>query len=406
MLSEFLTRDEELKVDAKDSGRIAFIDLQAQQRALGDRLARRIQKVLDHGGFIMGPEVGELERRLADFVGVRHAVTCSSGTDALLMSLMALGIGPGDAVFTTPFTFIATAEVIALVGATPVFVDVDPQTFNMDPGHLERAVKALRSKDRSLYPLPHGRQGLGLRPKAVIPVDLFGLAADYDPLNRVAEENGLFVLEDAAQSFGAVYKSGKKACALAGIAATSFFPAKPLGCYGDGGAIFTDDDALADVIRSIRVHGKGSDKYDNVRIGLNGRLDTIQAAILLEKLEIFPQELDRRQHVAERYSERLQGVVQTPVIPSGYRSAWAQYTIVSERRDEIREILQEKGIPSAVYYPKPLHLQGAFASLGYKKGDFPVSEGLSERVLSLPMHPYLENREIDTIAEVIRSVFR
>ncbi len=381
------------------------MDLQAQRRTLGDRLTRRIEAVLEHGGFIMGPEVAELENRLADFVGVRHAVTCSSGTDALLMALMAFGIGIDDAVFTTPFTFIATAEVIALLGATPVFVDVNSETFNMDPAQLERAVHALKFKDVSAYPLPLGAKRKDLRPRGVIPVDLFGLAADYEALNRVAQDHGLFVLEDAAQSFGAVYQNGKKCCALAEIAATSFFPAKPLGCYGDGGAVFTDNDNVAETICSIRIHGKGADKYDNVRIGLNGRLDTLQAAILLEKLEIFPQELERRQEIAERYTERLKDVVQTPRIPEGYRSAWAQYTIVSDQRFEIQKALQNRGIPSAVYYPKPLHLQGAFEFLGYKKGDFPVSERLSESVLSLPMHPYLQDDQVDSISETVCSVF-
>ena len=384
---------------------IAFVDLQSQRRLLGDRLTRRMQAVLEHGVFIMGPEVAELEERLADFVGVRHAVTCSSGTDALLMALMALRVGVGDAVFTTPFTFVATAEVIALLGATPVFVDVDPQTFNMDPDQLEKAVRALKTKDPTVYPLPMGVEHADVRPRGVIAVDLFGLTADYGALSRVARENDLFILEDAAQSFGAVDKSGKKACAVAEIAATSFFPAKPLGCYGDGGAVFTEDAHLAEIIRSLRVHGKGTDKYDNVRIGINGRLDTLQAAVLLAKMDIFPQELDRRQHVAERYTERLKDVVRTPYVPQGYRSAWAQYTIVSPRRGEIRKALQQKGIPSGVYYPKPLHLQEAFAFLGYKKGNFPVSESLSETVLSLPMHPYLSDEQVDRIADTLLSVF-
>lgn len=392
-------------MSGSENGKIAFVDLQAQRRVLGDRLTRRIQAVLEHGGFIMGPEVAELEQRLAAYVGVRHAVTCSSGTDALLIPLMALGVGPGDAVFTTPFTFIATAEVIALLGAVPVFVDVDPETFNLSPVHLERALEALRRMDSSLYPLPAGADEAKLRPKGVIAVDLFGLPADYETLNEMARDCGLFLLEDAAQSFGAVDKNGKKACALAEIAATSFFPAKPLGCYGDGGAVFTDDDALAEAFRSIRVHGKGVDKYDNVRIGLNGRLDTLQAAILLEKLDIFPEELDRRQKIAELYTNHLQDVVQTPRVPAGSRSAWAQYTIVSGHRSEIQSALHQRNIPSAIYYPKPLHLQGAFASLGYRKGDFPVSERLSESVLSLPMHPYLDPSQVEMITDAVRSVF-
>lgn len=400
-----LFTDKERCVETDEKVGIAFVDLQSQRRLLGDRLTRRMQAVLEHGVFIMGPEVAELEERLADFVGVRHAVTCSSGTDALLMALMALRVGVGDAVFTTPFTFVATAEVIALLGATPVFVDVDPQTFNMDPDQLEKAVRALKTKDPTVYPLPMGVEHADVRPRGVIAVDLFGLTADYGALSRVARENDLFILEDAAQSFGAVDKSGKKACAVTEIAATSFFPAKPLGCYGDGGAVFTEDAHLAEIIRSLRVHGKGTDKYDNVRIGINGRLDTLQAAVVLAKMDIFPQELDRRQHVAERYTERLKDVVRTPYVPQGYRSAWAQYTIVSPRRGEIRKALQQKGIPSGVYYPKPLHLQEAFAFLGYKKGNFPVSENLSETVLSLPMHPYLSDEQVDRIADTLLSVF-
>ncbi len=400
-----LFTDKERCVETDEKVGIAFVDLQSQRRLLGDRLTRRMQAVLEHGVFIMGPEVAELEERLADFVGVRHAVTCSSGTDALLMALMALRVGVGDAVFTTPFTFVATAEVIALLGATPVFVDVDPQTFNMDPDQLEKAVRALKTKDPTVYPLPMGVEHADVRPRGVIAVDLFGLTADYVALSRVARENDLFILEDAAQSFGAVDKSGKKACAVTEIAATSFFPAKPLGCYGDGGAVFTEDAHLAEIIRSLRVHGKGTDKYDNVRIGINGRLDTLQAAVVLAKMDIFPQELDRRQHVAERYTERLKDVVRTPYVPQGYRSAWAQYTIVSPRRAEIRKALQQKGIPSGVYYPKPLHLQEAFAFLGYKKGNFPVSENLSETVLSLPMHPYLSDEQVDRIADTLLSVF-
>lgn len=400
-----LFTDKERCVGTDEKVGIAFVDLQSQRRLLGDRLTRRMQAVLEHGVFIMGPEVAELEQRLADFVGVRHAVTCSSGTDALLMALMAYRVGFGDAVFTTPFTFVATAEAIALLGATPVFVDVDPQTFNMDPDQLEKAVEALKTKNSTLYPLPTGGEHTDLRPRGVIAVDLFGLTADYEALNRVARENDLFILEDAAQSFGAVDKSGKKACAVAEIAATSFFPAKPLGCYGDGGAVFTEDGHLAEIIRSLRVHGKGTDKYDNVRIGINGRLDTLQAAVLLAKMDIFPQELDRRQHVAERYTERLKGFVHTPYVPEGYRSAWAQYTIVSDRRSEIQRALKQKGIPSAVYYPKPLHFQDAFGFLGYHKGDFPVSERLSQTVLSLPMHPYLSDEQVDRIADTLLSVF-
>ena len=269
-----------------------FIDLKTQQKAILPAITERIQRVLAHGQYIMGPEVKELEDRLAAYVGVKHAVSCSSGTDALLMPLMAYGVGPGDAIFTTPFTFIATAEVIQLLGATPVFVDIDPKTFNIDPVALQQAIAGLGQNPKTA----------SLQPKGIIPVDLFGQPADYDAINALARQHNLFVLEDAAQSFGATYK-GKKACSLADVAATSFFPAKPLGGYGDGGAVFTDDDGLAEVLRSIRNHGQGSDRYDNIRIGLNGRLDTLQAAILLVKMDIFDQEVEARQIVAARYSQ-------------------------------------------------------------------------------------------------------
>ena len=280
-----------------------FIDLKTQQKAILPAITERIQRVLAHGQYIMGPEVRELEERLAAYVGVKHAVSCSSGTDALLMPLMAYGVGPGEAIFTTPFTFIATAEVIQLLGATPVFVDIDPETFNIDPAALQRAIEGLHQNPKTS----------SLKPKGIIPVDLFGQPADYDAINALARQHKLFVLEDAAQSFGATYK-GRKAGSLAEVAATSFFPAKPLGAYGDGGAIFTNDDALAEVLRSIRVHGQGKDRYENVRIGLNGRLDTLQAAILLVKMDIFDQEMEARQKVAERYSQGLQDVVGVPFV--------------------------------------------------------------------------------------------
>jgi UDP-2-acetamido-2-deoxy-ribo-hexuluronate aminotransferase len=369
-----------------------FIDLAVQQRRISEKLSANIAKVLAHGQYISGPEVMELEETLAAYVGARHAVGCASGTDALLMALMALEVGPGDAVFTTPFTFVATAEVISLLGATPVFVDIDPVTFNLDPVQLERAVLAVKVNDHSLYPLPvtgasapsspagEGKSGISpsagnkgpretgrLRPRAVIPVDLFGLPADYDAIVAVAARHGLAVIEDAAQSFGGEYR-GKKAGAFGRIACTSFFPAKPLGCYGDAGMCFTDDDALAEALRSIRVHGQGSDKYDNVRIGINGRLDTIQAAILLAKFSIFPEEIDLRQEVAKRYDALLAGIIKTPVIPSGYKSAWAQYSLLARdaaERTALMAKLRDGGVPTAIYYPKPLHRQAAFAGLGY-----------------------------------------
>jgi UDP-2-acetamido-2-deoxy-ribo-hexuluronate aminotransferase len=367
-----------------------FIDLAAQQRRISDKLHANMARVLSHGQYINGPEVRELEAALAAYVGVKHAVGCASGTDALLMALMALDIGPGDAVFTTPFTFVATAEVIGLIGATPVFVDIDSATFNIDPAKLEQAINAVEKSDSALHPLP-GAAGGKLRPRAVIPVNLFGLPADYDEIGTVAARHGLAVIEDAAQSFGGEYK-GRKACSFGVIACTSFFPAKPLGCYGDGGMCFTDDDRFVEILHSIRSHGQGSDKYENIRIGINGRLDTLQAAVLLAKFAIFPEEIDLRQEVVRCYNELLAGFVATPEIPEGCKSAWAQYSILvrdSVERSDLMAKLTEAGIPTAIYYPKPLHLQTAFAGLDYREGDFPVSEDCARRIFSLPMHPYL-----------------
>ena len=371
---------------------IDFIDLKTQQEKIAPKLRERIERVLSHGKYIMGPEIKELEDRLAAYVGVKHVVTCSSGTDALLMPLMAYEVGPGDAIFTTPFTFIATAEVIQLLGATPVFVDIDPKTFNIDPAALQRAIMGLNQNPKTA----------SLKPKGVIPVDLFGQPADYDPINALARQHNLFVLEDAAQSFGGTYK-GKKACSLADVAATSFFPAKPLGGYGDGGAIFTDDDNLASVLRSIRVHGQGSNKYDNIRIGLNGRLDTLQAAIVLAKMDIFDSEVEARQNVADRYSQGMRDVVEVPYVDPKCTSIWAQYSVLSDQRQVLQDKLKAAGIPTAVYYPLPLHLQGAFAHLGYKAGDFPISEKASKRIFSLPMHPYLKATEQDAIINALNQ---
>ena len=369
-----------------------FIDLKSQQQQISASLAKNIQRVLAHGQYVMGPEVQELETRLAAYVGVKHAISCSSGTDALLMPLMAYGVGPGDAIFTTPFTFIATAEVIRLCGATPVFVDIDPQTFNLDPQALAETVSHLGQNPGTAH----------LKPKGIIPVDLFGQPADYDRIHAIAREHGLFVLEDAAQSFGATYK-GRRAGALAETAATSFFPAKPLGCYGDGGAVFTDDDDLAEVLRSIRVHGQGKQRYEHVRIGLNGRLDTLQAAVLLAKLEIFDQEVTARQRVARHYSEALKSLVETPFVAPACTSVWAQYSVLSESRELLLQKLKEAQIPTAIYYPLPLHLQSAFAHLGHKPGDFPVSEDASRRIFSLPMHPYLGQADQERIIQVLLS---
>jgi UDP-2-acetamido-2-deoxy-ribo-hexuluronate aminotransferase len=397
-----------------------FIDLAAQQKRIYKELKAGIAAVLDHGRYIMGPEIGQIEDELKNFVGVTHAVGCASGTDALLLALLAESVGPGDAVFTSTFTFIATAEVISLLGATPVFVDIDPQTYNIDPDKLERAIRALKHNDLSIYPvqpqpirrrLEKGRgarpgKAAALMPKGIIAVDLFGLPADYERINAVAEKHGLFVIEDAAQSFGAGYQ-GQKAGSLGDIACTSFFPAKPLGCYGDGGMCFCDNDELAERMRSLRIHGKGQNKYDNVRIGINARLDTLQAAILLAKFKIFPEEIILRQQVAEKYQHLLAAAADQlirPVVPAGVQSVWAQYSVLAadaEHRSVLQKRLGENGIPSAVYYPKPLHLQTAFESLGYRQGDFPVSEDCSERIFSLPMHPYLTEEEQKRIVEAL-----
>jgi dTDP-4-amino-4,6-dideoxygalactose transaminase len=399
-----------LEIDPS-TGPMDFIDLSCQQDCIRPSLENRIFSVLRHGQYIMGPEVKELEVKLAAYVGAKHAVGCASGTDALLMALMAYGVGPGDAIFTTPFTFIATAEVISLLGATPVFVDIDPKTYNIDPAKLEQAIQAVKANDPSSHPLPLNSalspQSLALIPKGIIPVDLFGLPADYDAINAIAKDHGLFVVEDAAQSFGAEYK-GKKACSLADIACTSFFPAKPLGCYGDGGMCFTDDDQLAKIMESIRVHGKGSDKYDNIRIGINGRLDTLQAAILLSKFAIFPDEVILRQEAANRYAALLApySSLLTPYVAEGYNSVWAQYSVLAidgDHRTALQKRLQENKIPTAIYYPKPLHLQTAFTFLGYVPGAFPVSEDAANRIFSLPMHPYLQKEDQTKIAEIMKS---
>jgi len=371
---------------------IAFIDLKKQFNVLEKDMRAAIDRVLEHAQFILGPEVNQLEQELAQYTGSKHAIGCSSGTDALLLALMAYETGPQDAIFTTPFTFIATAEVISFLGATPVFVDIDKKTYNIDPELLRETVERVNKEGR-------------LRPKGVIPVDLFGLPADYDPIMAIAQEHGLFVLEDAAQSFGGVYH-GRPAGSLGHVAATSFFPAKPLGCYGDGGAILTDSDSLAEKMRSLLVHGKGANKYENVRLGLNGRLDTLQAAVLLVKLAAFPEELKERQRVARRYTEGLRDCLETPMIPDGMTSAWAQYSVQSDQRELLQSALKEHGIPTAIYYPRPLHLQQAFAGLGHQTGDFPISERISQRIFSLPMHPYLSDEQINEIVDRIRKALK
>ncbi|MRR55351.1 MAG: DegT/DnrJ/EryC1/StrS family aminotransferase [Deltaproteobacteria bacterium] len=373
-----------------------FFDLKKQYELLEPSIQNRINAVLHHRKFIMGPEIAELEEKLSSFAGCTYCVSCSSGTDALLMGLMAFGIGPGDAVFTTPFSFFATAEVISLVGATPIFVDIEEATFNIDPMKLEEAILDVQ-KGMQRVPGISKR----LNPKAVIAVDLFGLPSKYGDINRIGKKYDLVIVEDAAQSFGGALGE-KKVGSLTDIAATSFFPAKPLGCYGDGGALFTDDADLAKRLRSLREHGKGEYKYDNTRIGINGRLDTIQAAVLLGKLEVFSAELDRRQEIAGFYSEMLADIVKVPRIPEGFRSAWAQYSVLTDQREYFLEKLKKAEIPFAVYYPKPLHLQTALSYLGYHKGDFPISEGVSERIFSLPMHPYLEREEQEMIVNAIK----
>jgi len=353
-----------------------FIDLKSQYQRIEEKVNARIKAVLEHGKYIMGPEVFELEDKLADYVGVKHCISCANGTDALQLALMAKGIGPGDLVFAPSFTFFATAEVIALVGATPVFVDIDESTYNISPLKLEQAV------------LAHLDTGLGM-PKAIIAVDLFGQPACYPEIERIASDNDLYLIEDGAQGFGGEI-NGRRACSFGDIATTSFFPAKPLGCYGDGGALFTDDDELADILKSLRVHGKGDHKYDNVRIGVNSRLDTIQAAILLEKLVVFPQEVVLRNEVARTYSSILPEGFVLPHVPEGYLSSWAQFTVrhKSLSREELMAKAKEAGIPTAIYYPKGIHQSGAFANLS--EVSLPVTEKIQREVYSLPMHPYLE----------------
>lgn len=369
-----------------------FRDLKAQYQALKPQIDKAIQNVLDEGQFIMGRQVRELEESLAEYVGVKHCISCANGTDALLMVLMAWDIKAGDAVFVPDFTFFATAEVVALVGASPVFVDVDEDTFNLDPVKLEAAIQ--RTIKEGHY-----------QPRAVIPVDLFGLPANYPAIEKIAEKYNLLILEDGAQGFGGRIGE-QKACSFGHAATTSFFPAKPLGCYGDGGAIFTNDDDLSQKLKSIRIHGKGNSRYDNIRIGLNSRLDTIQAAILQVKFKAFVDyELEKVNQIAKSYTEKLKDKVKTPITPDGYYSSWAQYTIQLEnkkQRDALQEKLKEHGIPTMIYYPKPMHEQIAFEDIASKVNDLSVTEDLCKRVLSLPMHPYLEEKSIAEICENIR----
>ena len=369
---------------------VSFIDVTEQRRVLGDKIDTAVSRVLQHCQFINGPEVTEFEADLATFTGAKHVVACASGTDALLMVLMAKGIGPGDAVICPSFTFCATGEVVALLGATPIFADVDEETFNIDMVSLKSAIAVARKA--------------GLKPKAIIPVDLFGQSADHDAIAGIARAENLFVLDDAAQSFGATYK-GKPLGTFGLATATSFFPAKPLGCYGDGGAIFTDDAEFAHILRSVRVHGQGTEKYDNVRIGLTARLDTIQAAILIEKLRIFPDEIVARDRVAKRYDEMLADITIVPRVAPDCTSVWAQYTIrlPDGTRDAVAAKLKVEGIPTAIYYPKPLHRQTAYQAFPVAEGGLPVSEKLSREVISLPMHAYLDDLTQDRIVEALRG---
>jgi dTDP-4-amino-4,6-dideoxygalactose transaminase len=370
---------------------VPFIDIAAQRARLGKSIDEAVSRVLTHCQFINGPEVAVLETALSTYSGAKHVVSCASGTDALLMVLMARNVGPGDAVLCPSFTFCATGEAVALVGATPVFVDVDEATFNMDPASLKRGIATARAR--------------GLRPRAVIVVDLFGQSADHDGISDVAEAEGVFVLDDAAQGVGASYK-GRKLGTFGLATATSFFPAKPLGCYGDGGAIFTDDDELAEVLRSIRVHGQGFDKYDNVRLGLTGRLDTMQAAVLIEKLKIFDDEIAVRNRIADRYARGLGNVVTVPHLASGCTSIWAQYTIrlpSGTDRDAFAAALKAQGIPTAIYYTKSIHQQTAYKHYPVADGGLPASERLSDDVISLPMHAYLDESTQDRVIKAVRG---
>jgi len=367
--------------------KMEFIDLKTQQNRIRDGLKTRFNRILDHGAYIMGPEVDELEERLANYCGVKHAISCSSGTDALLIPLMAWGIGPGDAVFTTPFTYVATAEVIALLGATPVFVDVYESTFNINCEKLESAIQNTISEGK-------------LKPKAIIPVDLFGLPARYRLISDIAKKHNLKVIEDGAQSFGASIRA-KKVGSFGDIAATSFYPAKPLGCYGDGGAIFTNNDDLAEQCKAIRIHGTTTDRYHSELIGLNGRLDSMQAAVLLEKLTIFDDELDLRQNISNQYRENINNC---QYIPNDYVSSHATFSVLldsEEERNKKIEELKENKIPTMLYYRHPIHLMKGFAYLGYQIGDFTISEKLSKTILSVPMHPYLSGKDIKAIIKYL-----
>jgi dTDP-4-amino-4,6-dideoxygalactose transaminase len=372
---------------------LPFIDLQAQRARIGDAIDAGLLRVAAHGQYIMGPEVKSLEEDLKNFCGAKHCITVANGTEALAMPLMAKHVRPGEAILVPSFTFAATAEVVAWLGATPIFVDVDQDTFTMTIESFEAGIAKAKA--------------LGLKPVAVIPVDLFGQAADYDLIEQIAAAHGLWVMSDAAQSFGGAYKS-RKIGTIGHVTATSFFPSKPLGCYGDGGAIFTDDDEMAAILKSLRVHGQGSDKYDNIRIGLNARLDTMQAAVLIEKLKILDDEIKARNEIAARYSSALAEYVPVPLIVEGHYSAWAQYTIrvSAQKRSTIMAALKEEGVPTMIYYPKPLHRQTAYRDFPVAGNGLPVSERLADEVLSLPMHPYLDQATQDRIVTTLISIIK
>ena len=367
-----------------------FIDLKIQFSKIEDKITKSINEVLHHGKYIMGPEVEKLENQLSDYVNSKYCVSCSSGTDALLMSLLAINLKPGDAVITTPFTFIATAEVISLLGATPIFVDIDPKTFNINPELIEDTIVDVNNNSN-------------INIKAIIPVNIFGLPADYNKILKIVDKYNVHIIEDAAQSFGAKYYD-KKSGNLSNLSCTSFFPAKPLGCYGDGGAIFTSDDNIYNKLISLRIHGKGNNKYDNVNIGINGRMDTIQAAILIEKLKIFKEEVLLRQQVADKYSLLLKKYFNTQCIPDNYESAWAQFCLLADTKDErnfILQYLKKYNIPTAIYYPKPLHLQPVFGKNNYNNNSLIESEKISNKIFSIPMHPYLSDDNINQISDIL-----
>ena len=371
---------------------IPFIDLQAQRKRLGDNLEQKVLEAVREGRYINGPQVVELEEQLSVFSGSKHVIGCASGTDGLLMPLWAWGVGPGDAVFVPAFTFVSSAEVVAMLGATPVFVDVDATTFNMSIDSLNEAIDWAKTKS-------------DLNPKAVIAVDLFGLPADLKTIEVIAKQNEMKLLVDCAQGFGSK-QDGKVAVCYGDAGSTSFFPAKPLGCYGDGGAVFTSDPEFEKVLKSIRVHGQGSHRYEHIRLGMNGRIDTLQAAILLEKLKIYPDEIKKRNEIAGRYTHGLKDYVDTPIVPEGYESVWAQYTLKVENRQALSESLKEHGIPTMVYYPIPLSHQPAYKHYPAAPNGVPISEKLSEQVLSLPMHPYLDIETQNFIIEKVQSFYK